>query len=42
MLRQYARQVKPGWPDRDERAADLAHHLRLSEALRAVPADCSH
>ena len=36
MLRQHALQVKPGWPDADERAADLAFHVRISEALRAV------
>jgi len=36
MLRQHARQVKPGWPDANERAADLALHVRISEALRAV------
>ncbi len=35
-LRQHALQVKPGWPDADERAADLALHARVSEALRAV------
>ena len=36
MLRQHTRQVKPGWPDGDERAADMALHVRVSEALRAV------
>ena len=36
MLRQHALQVKPGWPDAEERAADLALHVRISEALRAV------
>ncbi len=35
-LRQHARSVKPGWPDADERAADLSLHVRVSEALRAV------
>jgi hypothetical protein len=39
MLRQHALQVKPGWPDAEERAADLALHVRLSEALGAVPAN---
>jgi hypothetical protein len=39
MLRQHALQVKPGWPDADERAADMALHVRVSEALRAVPTD---
>jgi hypothetical protein len=39
MLRQHALLVKPGWPDADERAADLALHVRISEALRAVPAN---
>ena len=37
MLRQHTCQVKPGWPDADERAADMALHVRVSEALRAVP-----
>ena len=39
MLRHHALQVKPGWPDADERAADLAAHMRVSAALRAVPPD---
>jgi len=39
MLRQHALQVNPGWPDADERAADLALHVRISEALRAVSCD---
>lgn len=37
MLRQHARQLKPDWPDADERAADMAVHVRISEALSAVP-----
>jgi hypothetical protein len=37
MLRQHTSQVKPSWPDADERAADMALHIRISEALRAVP-----
>lgn len=41
MLRDHARQLKPDWPDADERAADLAVHLRVSEALRAAPLDRS-
>ena len=41
MLRQHARQVKPGWPDQDERTADLAAHAHLSEALRAVSIHCT-
>jgi hypothetical protein len=39
MLRQHARQMKPGWPDADERAADMALHVKVSEALRAVSPD---
>lgn len=39
MLRQHALLVKPGWPDAEERAADLAMHVRVSAALRAVPSD---
>jgi hypothetical protein len=35
-LRRQVREIKPGWPDADERAADLAVHLRVSGALRAV------
>jgi hypothetical protein len=41
MLRQHALQMKPGWPDAEERAADLALHVRLSEALHAVSPDRS-
>lgn len=36
-LRRYAQSVRPDWPDPNERAADLAVHLRLTEAFRAVP-----
>ena len=36
MLRQHARALKPDWPDDRERGEDLAVHLRVSEALRAV------
>jgi hypothetical protein len=36
ILRLHALQMKPGWPDAEERAADLALHVRISEALRAV------
>jgi hypothetical protein len=36
MLRQHALLLKPGWPDAEERAADLALHVRISKALRAV------
>jgi hypothetical protein len=36
ILRQHTCQVKPGWPDADERAADMALHVRIAEALRAV------
>jgi len=32
----YARGVRPGWPRAEDRAEDLAVHLRVSEALRAV------
>lgn len=35
-LRRQVREIKPGWPDADERAADLTLHLRVSGALRAV------
>lgn len=36
-LRQFARRAKPDWPDDEERAADLEVHVRVGEALRAVP-----
>jgi hypothetical protein len=32
----YARSVRPDWPGAEDRAEDLAVHLRVSEALRAV------
>ncbi len=40
-LRQHVLLVKPGWPDAEERAADLADHVRISRALRAVSTDGS-
>ena len=38
MLRQHARTLKPDWPNTRERDDDLAVHVRVSEALRAVSA----
>jgi hypothetical protein len=35
-LRRHAQSLKPDWPDQVERAADVAAHCRVSEALRAV------
>ena len=35
-LRRHAVAVHPGWPDAADRSADLAVHLRVSDALRAV------
>jgi hypothetical protein len=35
-LRRHARAVKPDWPTAADRAADLATHQRVSEALGAV------
>ena len=35
-LRQYVKNVRPGWPSLAERDADLATHTRVSEALRNV------
>jgi hypothetical protein len=32
----YARGLRPDWPGAEDRAEDLAVHLRVSEALRAV------
>jgi hypothetical protein len=36
-LRRHAQSLRPDWPDAAERAADLAAHTRVAEALRAVP-----
>jgi hypothetical protein len=38
-LRRHAQRVRPDWPDAAERAADVALHARVAEALRAV---CRH
>lgn len=35
-LRQHVHELRPDWPDASERAADMAVHLRVSEALHAV------
>ena len=35
-LRRHALAVRPDWPTDAERAADLATHERVTEALRAV------
>lgn len=35
-LRRHAMTVRPEWPSDEDRAADLAAHRRVSEALRAV------
>jgi hypothetical protein len=35
-LRQHARAVRPDWPSTADRETDLAVHLRVTEALRAV------
>jgi hypothetical protein len=37
-LRRHALAVRPDWPTDADRAADLAVHERVTEALRAVPA----
>ena len=37
-LRRHALAVRPDWPTDAERAADLATHECVTEALRAVPA----
>ncbi|MCC6997113.1 MAG: hypothetical protein IT370_21040 [Deltaproteobacteria bacterium] len=37
-LRQHVQLVRPGWPDRSEREADLDSHLRVIDALRRVHA----
>ena len=33
-LRRYVQAVRPDWPDSAEREADLATHVRVSEALQ--------
>lgn len=35
-LRRYAQMLHPEWPTAEDRAADLAVHLRVSESLRSV------
>ena len=35
-LRQHVRTVRPDWPSQSERDEDMAVHVRVSEALRAV------
>ena len=35
-LRQQARRLRPDWPTLDARRDDLAVHLRVAKALRAV------
>jgi len=32
------RSLRPDWPDAEQREADLATHVRVSELLRRVPA----
>ena len=35
-LRRFVRTVRPGWPDDQQREADLKDHFRVSELLRRV------
>lgn len=35
-LRRYAQMLHPQWPTPEDRAADLAVHIRVSESLRSV------
>jgi hypothetical protein len=35
-LRRHTLAMRPDWPDADDRAADIATHHRVSEALRAT------
>lgn len=37
-LRRHARALRPDWPSAQDRADDLAAHVRVSEALGAVAA----
>jgi hypothetical protein len=35
-LRRYVQLLRPDWPTAEDRAADLATHMRLSDAFRRV------
>ena len=35
-LRRYAQMLHPEWPTAEDREADLAVHIRVSESLRSV------
>jgi hypothetical protein len=37
-LRLQVRSLRPDWPDAEQRAADIATHVRVSKLLRRVPA----
>lgn len=39
-LRRHVRTVRPDWPDRAEREADLATHVAVHEALSCVQRRC--
>ena len=36
-MRLQVRTLRPEWPDAEQREADLAAHVRISERLRRVP-----
>ena len=40
-LFEYARELKPDWPNATERESDLASHIRVAGMLRSVAADCT-
>jgi len=39
-LRRHVVAVRPDWPTPDERAEDLRHHVRVTEALGAAVRPC--
>jgi hypothetical protein len=40
-LLEYARKLRPDWPNTAEREADLASHIRLAGMLQRVSQDCA-
>lgn len=41
MLREHARRTCPDWPTADDRAEDLAHHVRMKQLLDRAAYACS-
>ena len=38
-LLEYARELRPDWPNATERESDLASHIRVARMLRSAPPD---